>query len=59
MFLVADTTLANPPIYLVSGDLAVRLQDTQSVANFRGLFPLIQLSPAELADLTSALAPPP
>lgn len=58
MFLVADTTQANPPIYLVSGDLAVRLQDAQSVANFRGLFPLIQLSPNDLAEVISELGPP-
>lgn len=60
MFLVADTTQRNPPTYLVSGDLAVLLNDTVSSGNLRSAgIPLVQMSPEELRVITAALAPPP
>lgn len=58
MYLIADTTLVNPPTYLVSGDLAVQLQDAVSVANLRGVgVPLVQMSPQEITSITQLLAP--
>lgn len=58
MFLAQATANASS-VYLVSGDLAVALTDTVTIANFKGVgVPLIQLSPEELSDLTTRLAPP-
>lgn len=57
MILVADTTLADPPTYLVSGDLAVLVQDSLSVANLRSAgIPLVQMSPQQITAV-AALQP--
>lgn len=59
MFLIADTTQTTPPYYLVSGELAVHLQDPLSYGNLRSAgIPLIQMSPQNIVDVTTALAPP-
>lgn len=56
MFLIADTTLVDPPTYLVSGDTAILLQDAQSIAMIQAVgIPLIQMSPDNLTDLTQNL----
>lgn len=59
MFLIADTTQANPPYYLVSGELAIQLQDPISYGNLQSAgIPLIQMSPQNVVDLATVLAPP-
>lgn len=56
MFLLADTTQVSPPYYLVSGDLAIPLADTVSVANLRSSgIPLVQGTPEDILALTTAL----
>lgn len=60
MFLIADTTQTFPPYYLVTGDMAILVQDAMSVSNMiAGGIPLVQGSPEEILSLTMALPEPP
>jgi hypothetical protein len=59
MFLASDPTVANAPIYLISGDLIIWIRDIQSVVNMRAAgIPQVQLSPEEITSLQATLIAP-
>lgn len=61
MYMIREATNTGPtPIYLVSGDLVIWLQDTDSVWAFLSVgIPQLGLSPQEITDIVRNLTPAP
>jgi hypothetical protein len=59
MFLAtASVWLSTQPYYLVSGDTAIYLNDTQTVQAFKKVgVPVVAFAPADLSSMMSSLAP--